>query len=135
MKFKAGKYYVGDLCYVVKEYSDWMKLLEDTNYFQNENQSYKGYPIFAESTAYGDGVYYDQDDREYSVDATCVAFVNKYNLNIGDKCYIKINGNIFGNSYVEEKIRNLIGVNLSDEAEKYLIQYPKLRLEFVPARM
>lgn len=75
MKFKAGKYYIGDLCYVVKEHSDWMKLLEDTNYFQNENQSYKGYSIFAESTAHGDGVYYDQDGREYGVDAGIIGIM------------------------------------------------------------
>ena len=75
VKFKAGKYYIGDPCYVVKEHEDWMKLLEDTNYFQNDNQTYKGFPIFASGTAYGDGCYYDQEGREYGVDAGLIGIV------------------------------------------------------------
>jgi len=53
---------------------------------------------------------------------TCVAFRNINNLNIGDKCLVKINGNIFGDSYVEEVCEkwNMIGVNLPNEAEKYI---------------
>ena len=55
VNFKAGKYYVGDPCYVVKDHNVWIKLLDDTDYFQNENQTYKGQTIFAEGTAHGDG--------------------------------------------------------------------------------
>jgi len=73
--FKAGKYYVGDLCYVVDKHEDWMQLLNDTDYFRNENQSYKGYPIFASSTAHGDGRYYDQFNREYGVDAGIIGIM------------------------------------------------------------
>jgi hypothetical protein len=53
---------------------------------------------------------------------TCVGFKNVDNLNIGDKCFVKINGRIFGNSYVEEinEKWNMIGVNLPNEAEEYV---------------
>ena len=42
MRMKTGKYYIGDPCYVVEDQNDWIKLLEDTNYFKNKNQSYRG---------------------------------------------------------------------------------------------
>lgn len=74
-QFKAGKYYVGDLCYVVKEEGEWDKLLEDTNYFENDNQTYNGCPIFAKSTVFGDGEYFDQDDRSYLVDAGIIGIM------------------------------------------------------------
>jgi hypothetical protein len=52
-----------------------MKLLEDTNYFQNENQSYKGYQIFADGTAHGDGSYTDNYNRVYHVDAGIIGIM------------------------------------------------------------
>jgi len=58
---------------------------------------------------------------------TCIVFKNIHNLNIGDECVVKINDNIFGKSYVEEKLEedNLIVVNLPDDAEEYLENYLK----------
>jgi len=73
--FKAGKYYVGDLCYVVEKHEDWMQLLNDTDYFRNDNQSYKGYPIFVASTAHGDGTFHDQFDNKYAVDAGIIGIM------------------------------------------------------------
>jgi hypothetical protein len=66
--FKAGKYYVGDLCYVVND-NNWDKLLDDTDYFGNNDLKFKDEVIFASNTAYGDGTYYDNKGRKYSVDA------------------------------------------------------------------
>ncbi len=74
-KFEAGKYYIGDLCYVVKNEGAWDKLLEDTNHFKKENQTYKGCPIFAHSTALGDGEYFDQEDRRYLVDGGIIGIM------------------------------------------------------------
>lgn len=73
--FKAGKYYVGDPCYVVRDHKVWVQLLDDTNYFQNENQTYKGRTIFAEGTAHGDGCFYDYEGREYGVDAGLIGII------------------------------------------------------------
>lgn len=66
--FKSGKYYVGDLCYVVNN-NNWDKLLDDTDYFGNNDLKFKDEVIFASNTAYGDGTYYDNKGRDYSVDA------------------------------------------------------------------
>ena len=74
-KFKKGKYYIGDPCYVVEKQDKWMELLEKTNYFKNEEQEYKGYPILAGSTAYGDGVYGDNEGRIYCVDAGLIGIM------------------------------------------------------------
>jgi len=69
MRMKTGKYYIGDPCYVVEDQNDWIKLLEDTNYFKNKNQSYKGQPIYCGGTAYGDGCYESNKGKCYGVDA------------------------------------------------------------------
>jgi hypothetical protein len=67
-KFEAGRYYIGDLCYVVED-KDWMPLLKETNYLEGENIKYKNRSIFSARTAYGDGVYKDNFGHEYGVDA------------------------------------------------------------------
>lgn len=68
MKLPAGKYYIGDPCYVFDE--SWDRLLESTNYLQNKGPvDFDGYTLFAYSTAYGDGTYTDQHGNEYPVDA------------------------------------------------------------------
>jgi len=73
--FKKGKYYIGDPCYAVEKQDDWAKLLEKTNFFRNEKQKYKGYPIFAGATTYGDGVYEDNEGRTYFVDAGLIGIM------------------------------------------------------------
>lgn len=69
---KAGWYYVGDLCYVLKERAgfDWHEILSATNYFRPSGYfEYKGIKFFCSSTMWGDGAYQDQDGRTYLVDA------------------------------------------------------------------
>lgn len=61
----AGKYYIGDPCYVIRG-ANWQKVcdeLEDGIY-TNLN-----HPFFMASTAYGDGSYMDQEGNEYGVDS------------------------------------------------------------------
>jgi len=75
---KAGKYYVGDLCYVFdnKEWNEVCDLII------NGHECLKGefnlpdgrrFAIF--NTSYGDGEYYDQDKYPYSVDAGSIGCV------------------------------------------------------------
>lgn len=59
---EAGLYYIGDPCYVVRD-EDWAKLLDQVNYFDDDEQFYKGYKIMCKSTAYGDGMYDAKTDR------------------------------------------------------------------------
>lgn len=81
--FPPGTYYIGDPCYVVSD-DNWQQLLDDTNYFENENQSYKGLQILVGDTSYGDGTYTDNYRREYGVDAGLIGIMpievvdNKY---------------------------------------------------------
>jgi hypothetical protein len=88
--FEPGKYYIGDLCYVINN-ENWDKLLNDTEYFQNEYQEFKGQQIFACSTVYGDGIFYDNNDTSYPVDAGILGIM-PYDL-IDDKKGIK-NGSV-----------------------------------------
>lgn len=74
MLFKAGTYYVGDLCYIISD-EGWDKLLDDTDFFENDNMTYKGYPIWVHNTTYGDGTYKDNKGREYSVDAGIIGII------------------------------------------------------------
>jgi hypothetical protein len=77
--FKAGKYWIGDPCYAVKS-ENWSKLLAETGYFGLEEVGntglrsdgtfyYNGGKCFAGQTKYGDGTYFDNNHREYGVDA------------------------------------------------------------------
>ena len=100
-ELKAGKYFVGDLCYLVNEDFgfDWIDFLVQTGYFGSyppgtrietgspseterilaENPfdkdeytgyfEYKGAKFFCSQTAFGDGYYSDNEDRNYPVDA------------------------------------------------------------------
>lgn len=79
-KFKAGKYYIGDPCYVVND-EEWDDLLEQTSHFTNEEQSYKGHNIFAGAIAFGDGLYYDNMERSYGVDSGNLGIIPVVALN------------------------------------------------------
>lgn len=72
--FSAGKYYVGDPCYVVSN-RNWIRLLNQTDFFEKEVFQYKGEKCFASGTLYGDGSYYDNQGRVYSVDAGLIGIM------------------------------------------------------------
>ncbi len=97
--FEAGRYYVGDLCYLFGDdgpFSDdaWIPLLKQTNYLQGDEESgerggvfeYGEHMFFSSSTQYGDGCYEDQSGRDYGVDAGIIgcfpvaAFPEGYDL-------------------------------------------------------
>ena len=65
----AGKYYIGDPCYVLgRPHSNWESVLDESNFFENPYIN-KGLTALAFGTAFGDGEYLDQDGRKYPVDA------------------------------------------------------------------
>lgn len=72
-EFPKGKYYLGDLCYVLTD-DQWNELLEQC-IDHKINQCYdgeflvSGKKVFMVSTAYGDGSYYDGDNNRYAVDS------------------------------------------------------------------
>lgn len=68
-------YYVGDLCYVIKD--EWREVCNIVSY-TNEESAYQledGRNFFMLSTAYGDGTYNDQQGRSYSVDSGSIGAV------------------------------------------------------------
>lgn len=83
--FEAGKYYVGDLCYVLTEANgwNWSSLLDATENLGVELPHdettgyylYSGTKLFSSGTHYGDGSYPDQDGREYLVDAGIIGCI------------------------------------------------------------
>lgn len=73
-RFKAGIYYIGDPCYAIHE-NNWDEVLDDTNFFRNKDQTYKGAKILIGSTAYGDGFFHDNYDRVYYVDSGSIGII------------------------------------------------------------
>ena len=67
-EFKAGRYYIGDLSYVITD-QGFEHLLESTDFLKSEEQIFKVYPVFTRNTAQGDGLFHDQKDRIYAVDS------------------------------------------------------------------
>lgn len=83
--FPAGRYFVGDPCYVIAD-KNWDELIKNTGCFGlNENMDvinwydgvfyYTGKKCFANGTAYGDGVFQDNAGRRYGVDAGLIGIV------------------------------------------------------------
>jgi len=71
----AGRYYLGDPCYVIRD-EDWHPLLENCNYFIDRPVGeVGGYQILAFSTKHGDGTFHDQHKNEYDVDAGVIGLV------------------------------------------------------------
>lgn len=68
----AGKYYIGDPCYIFSE--SWDDLLGVVS-FDGDIEEYKTYQLWGHSTAFGDGMYDDQNDNEYCVDSGVLAAV------------------------------------------------------------
>ncbi len=69
----AGRYYVGDLCYVV-EGDDWDRLLDITNFGDGEFKI-DGVRFAIYGTMYGDGTYIDEQGRDYDVDSGTIGCI------------------------------------------------------------
>jgi hypothetical protein len=86
--FPAGKYYVGDLCYVMHD--EWDEVCglffegrDDHGCNQGMFKLKDGRTFASFNTKYGDGAYFDQNGEEYGVDAGligCIA-LNDIDLN------------------------------------------------------
>lgn len=74
----AGKYYVGDLCYVMTD-EEWKEFCDLTikgnNVIDGEFEFKDGRKFASYSTKYGDGTYYDQHGYSYSVDAGLIGCI------------------------------------------------------------
>ena len=73
-----GKYYIGDLCYVMDD-AEWFEFcgitIKGTQVLDGEFQLKDGRRFASYSTAFGDGEYYDQYGHTYSVDAGLIGCI------------------------------------------------------------
>ena len=69
---EPGEYYIGDPCYVINEWDDFLGPLWASDYGQFE---WKGKQCLGFSTAYGDGLYEDDEGNTYPVDAGLIGAV------------------------------------------------------------
>jgi hypothetical protein len=97
---KPGKYYVGDLCYVLGD-TRWDEICELTidghKCLEGQFITKDGLMFVMYGTAYGDGSYYDEQGREYSVDSGtigCVAIEDLSEVELKKSNEIKGLGNI-----------------------------------------
>ena len=78
MSMPAGKYYIGDLCYVMSD-DEWEEFcsitIDGNNVRDGEFQLGDGRRFATYTTAYGDGVYHDQYGHSYSVDAGLIGCI------------------------------------------------------------
>ena len=78
MTMPAGKYYVGDLCYVMDN-DEWRQVcartIQGEKIADGEFELPDGRRFAIYSTAYGDGGYYDQYGHTYSVDAGSIGCI------------------------------------------------------------
>lgn len=96
MLFKAGKYYVGDPCYCFShKKNSWDNFLKETEFFEASEGEYKGKAIYAGSTSYGDGTYYDKKGNSYGVDSGMlsildVSLIDREDFDFNDNSYYRI---------------------------------------------
>lgn len=87
-KLKKGKYYIGDPCYIFGE--SWSNVLADTDFF-NSGGVVKlfGKECIVGATAYGDGTYTDNFERNYNVDAGLIGALPVSLISIDKKRTVK----------------------------------------------
>ena len=76
---RPGRYYVGDLCYVMhpqwREVCDLMFATDGNGVLDGEFNLANGVHFALHSTAHGDGYYTDLEGREYPVDAGLIGCI------------------------------------------------------------
>lgn len=79
MSMPAGKYYVGDLCYVLTQQNEWDQFCDITisgnRCLSGEFSMPDGRRFATYTTEYGDGVYEDRQGRSYGVDAGLIGCI------------------------------------------------------------
>jgi hypothetical protein len=85
---RAGKYYVGDLCYVMHDVWDEVVDLiftEDGRPLNGEFNLKDGRRFAIYTTAYGDGTYYDGEGGRYFVDAGVIGCIAMDNIDTSNE--------------------------------------------------
>ena len=105
MSMPEGKYYIGDLCYVMTD-DEWLEFCDITidgmKVKDGEFQLKDGRRFATYGTAYGDGVYHDQYGHSYSVDAGLIGCIKVEDIRANNYDNLLDLGSImkFDNSFV-----------------------------------
>ena len=95
MTMPAGRYYVGDLCYVISDDSVWSEICEltmpynpetkETDYRDGEFTLKDGRRFANFGTVYGDGTYRSSIGTDHCVDSGSIGCISVYDIQ--DKTY------------------------------------------------
>lgn len=99
MILRAGNWYVGDLCYVMHdEWDEVCDLLfgdrDDFGCNEGVFTLIDGTTFALFNTAYGDGVYVDNFDNQYGVDAGCIGCIRVADIDQDNKDNFLTGGHI-----------------------------------------
>ena len=72
----SEKYWIGDLCYVIEDWSDFCdKTIDGHSILNGDVILSNGTRVSHHTTAFGDGCYLDQFGNEYDVDAGLIGII------------------------------------------------------------
>jgi hypothetical protein len=93
---QPGKYYIGDLCYVMHgEWDEFCKLtISGDKVLDGEFNLADGRRFATFTTAWGDGNYFDQNGKSYDVDAGLIGCIRLDDIDLTNPENSLIGGNI-----------------------------------------
>jgi hypothetical protein len=93
---QPGKYYIGDLCYVMHgEWDEFCKLtISGDKVLDGEFNLKDGRRFATFTTAWGDGNYFDQNGKSYDVDAGLIGCIKLDDIDLTNPENSLIGGNI-----------------------------------------
>lgn len=96
MTMPAGKYYVGDLCYVMhSEWDEFCSLtIKGPELLEGEFNLKDGRRFAFFGTKWGDGTYRDQFGRKYSVDAGLIGCIRIDDIDLNDESNFTSGGQV-----------------------------------------
>ena len=127
----AGKYYVGDLCYVLDD-DEWDEvcslIIQGNKVIDGEFVLKDGREFAIYSTAYGDGEYNDYYGNSYSVDSGSIGCIKIEDIkDVKDKIDIELLGAI-----VDFKIDFVTGGGRGTKGWDGIIQFGSIAIETDP---
>lgn len=128
---QAGKYYVGDLCYVMTD-NEWEQVcartIQGQKFVDGEFELDDGRKFAIHSTAWGDGGYQDYYGNEYSVDSGSIGCIKLEDIKAEKYDDIERLGNI-----VEFQTDFVTGGGRGSDNWDGVIQFGRVAIETNPA--
>lgn len=128
---QAGKYYVGDLCYVMTD-NEWEQVcartIQGQKFVDGEFELDDGRKFAIYSTAWGDGGYQDYYGNEYSVDSGSIGCIKLEDIKAEKYDDIERLGNI-----VEFQTDFVTGGGRGSDNWDGVIQFGRVAIETNPA--